>query len=132
MKQESATQVLQQVVEGMKPLATLDLLGLGISFSECKESTSVRREWAFGSCHVSEMEFSRRTIALGLLRVIERGWDVEAWAAFVLAAPFIVVLDAQDDDELIHLLWTVSAGESLTASDFALLERYASDIGSGS
>jgi hypothetical protein len=119
-------EALHQVVAGLKPLCELDLSGLGISFSECREGTSLRREWTFGDCQRITIDVTPSIIARGLLRVIERGWDVESWAAFILAAPFITVVNAEDNDDLIQLLWNVSAGDSLTAGDLTLLDQNAS------
>jgi hypothetical protein len=127
MNTDRQLQGIHAIVDGETPLSDLYLLGLDIRMTEHKDTAHLRREWTFGPGLLIQVHVTRRTIARGLLRVKDHGWDVEAWAAFILAAPFVVVVDAIDEDALIQVLWNVSAGEPLTDDDLALINQYVSD-----
>jgi hypothetical protein len=131
MDQDDLIRAIHDVVAGMRPLTDLFQPGLEITMSEQKDTRSLRREWTFGSCRDLRVVVTRNTIARGLSRLIELGEDIEAWASFVLAAPFIIISDAEEEDELIQVLWDTSFGEPLTASDLALVAHHASDTREG-
>ena len=129
MKNQDQIRAIQEIVAGVRPLSSLDLWGIDVHVTEHKSPTSLRREWKFGPCPEIQVEVTPRTIARGMSRLIEHGENVEAWAAFILAAPFISIADTGDQDELIQVIWNASFGEPLTKGDLALIAQYASDAG---